>query len=329
MQSSSNNNNNHLIHLPLVDIREDDPFFPLVINVITKYWGYDIHQSTNKLGNDTNKLQSKISSSLLIEGLERSKSHGFLYYVYKGTLKDLKKRIDQGIPIIVIIPGIQDMSQHALIISGYEEKEKRIITYIPQPDSYGAIPETQFLSEWNQEDNLTILIIPKEMSSIVKNDELKNNESNKLCLEAERYFQNNEYETAMRILEKENNSSNENSYFWYLFGLAANKLNDTKKFLVGMHNAIKYNPNYYSALRSLANFYLNTQDYAKANELYSRAIEINPNRYGSIFKNRAIARINLNYKKEAVEDLQTYILKVPTASDRSKIEELITELNSN
>ena len=36
----------------------------------------------------------------------------------------------------------------------------------------GAIPENQFESEWNQDDNLTIIIVPNDMKSIVEKDVL-------------------------------------------------------------------------------------------------------------------------------------------------------------
>ena len=64
-------------------------------------------------------------------------------YIYKGSIKDLKKRIDQGIPPIVILPGIRETVQHATIVSGYNSEETGILTYIPEPDTIGAIPESK------------------------------------------------------------------------------------------------------------------------------------------------------------------------------------------
>ena len=40
----------------------------------------------------------------------------------------------------------------------------RIITYFPEPDSYGAIPEHTFQDEWAQDDLFSILVFPKDMA---------------------------------------------------------------------------------------------------------------------------------------------------------------------
>ena len=72
--------------------------------------------------------------------------------------------------MIVVLPGIGDIIQFATIVCGYDDKEDRIITYIPEPDSYGAIPVNKFIDEWSQDDYFSILVFPKDMYNIFKNE---------------------------------------------------------------------------------------------------------------------------------------------------------------
>ena len=123
----------HFITLPLVSKNEDRPDLPLVLNVVIKYWGEDISPQTAAATSDRGVT--------MIQGIELAEKVGFESYIYKSSMKDLKKRIDQGIPPIVVMPGIQATVQHAMVVSGYDSEERRILTYVPEPDTVGAIQE--------------------------------------------------------------------------------------------------------------------------------------------------------------------------------------------
>ena len=110
----------HFITLPLVSKNEDSVDLPLVMNVVIKYWGEDISPSISGLAINR--------PAAMIHGIELAEKLGFSSYIYKGSMNDLKKRIDQGIPPIVIMPGIQDTVQHAMVVSGYDNEERRILT---------------------------------------------------------------------------------------------------------------------------------------------------------------------------------------------------------
>jgi tetratricopeptide (TPR) repeat protein len=90
--------------------------------------------------------------------------------------------------------------------------------------------------------------------------------------------------------------------------------------------AIKLNPKYYLAYRGLGNYYLKKKDYSLAEAYYSKAIDINPLRFGPIYKNRAIARMQLGNNQGAKEDLVKYLGQTPSAEDRKSIEEVINQL---
>jgi tetratricopeptide (TPR) repeat protein len=320
----------HSINLPLVSEKEENICLPLVINVISKYWGYDINLEETL---EVAKKYHGMKGSIMIEGIEIAERHNFISYIYKGTVNDLKKRIDQGVPPIVILPGIHDMVQHATIISGYSPKENRIFTYIPQPDTIGAIPESKFEEEWEQDDKVTLIIIPKDMDEIFKYEKnLKFINSNRYCFEAEKSRLQGNLNDALSKLQTAVNIDPENSQAWSLLGSIHNEFNldhNNNKIEADIfyEKAIKLNPKYYLAFRGLGNYHLKRKNYHLAEQYYSKAIEINPNRYGPIYKNRASARLELKNYSGAKEDLLHYLEQTPTARDKKIIEDAIHQLN--
>jgi hypothetical protein len=313
----------HSITLPLVGGNEENICLPLVINVVTKYWGEEI---ALKEATEITKKYSGMKGSVMMEGIELAERHGFSTYIYKGSLNDLKKRIDQGIPPIVILPGIHETIQHATIVSGYNPEERRILTYIPEPDTIGAIPESRFEQDWEQDDMITLILIPEDMNDIFKNEKnLKFKDSNRICFEAEKLHQQNKVKDAMEKLLKAVKLDNENPQAWCLLAGAYNELNLEEA--VGCYErTIDLNPKYYLAYRGLGNYYLKKKDYSLAESFYTKAIDINPYRFGPIYKNRAVARLQLNNSSGAKEDLLKYLEQTPNAADRRNIEDALSQL---
>ena len=313
----------HSITLPLVSGNEENICLPLVINVVTKYWGEEIALEE---ATDITKKYSGMKGSVMMEGIELAERHGFSTYIYKGSLNDLKKRIDQGIPPIVILPGIHETIQHATIVSGYNPEERRVLTYIPEPDTIGAIPESRFEQDWEQDDMITLILIPQDMNDLFKNEKnLKFKDSNRICFEAEKLHQQNKVKDAMEKLLKAVNLDNENPQAWCLLAGAYNELNLEEA--VGCYErTIDLNPKYYLAYRGLGNYYLKKKDYSLAESFYTKAIDINPYRFGPIYKNRAVARFQLNNNSGAKEDLLKYLEQTPNAADRRNIEDALSQL---
>ncbi len=307
----------HFISLPLVSKNEDSSSLPLVINVVLKYWGEDISPPRPDASNDR--------GAAMIHGIELAQRYGIESYIYKSSMSDLKKRVDQGIPPIVIMPGIKATVQHATIVSGYNSEERRILTYVPEPDTVGAIPEQKFEQDWEQDDMTTIIMLPSDMKELIKNDELVFARSNRLCFEAEGLRQYGKINEAVERLQRAVDIDPENSQAWILLGGAYNETNSDKAILC-YENALKLNPKAYLAYRGLGNYYLKRKDYSLAEEHYSNAININPFRFAPIYKNRAVARMQIGNKRGAKEDLTKYLEQMPTAQDRSSIEEALREI---
>ena len=321
VQRDKNDNAGHIL-LPLVNKTEENVVFPLVFNVISRFWGEEIpaYEIEKKSVNYKN-----FKGTIFIEGLEIiEKKSNLSFIVYRGSISDIKKRVNQGFPVIVVLPGIGDTVQFATIVCGYDANENRIITYVPEPDSYGAIPEDKFQDEWSQDDFFSILIFPKDMVDIFKNDIFEFEESNRIYLEIERLKISGKLQESVNLLESLINNdlskpeNTDNPQILCLLAGILNEQNDEKCIRL-YEKIIKINPKFYLAYRGLGNFYLKNKDYSLSKENYAKAIEINPQRFGPIYKNLGIVLLELGDEKSAKDSFKTYLKYIPNAPDRENI----------
>jgi tetratricopeptide (TPR) repeat protein len=308
----------HTLSLPVVN--EENICLPLVVSAVSKYWGIELPMTEAR---EIAKKYQEIKGSIMIEGVELAERHGLSSMILNSSLKQLQKNIDIGIPPIVIMPGIRDVVQHASLIVGYDEIEKTIFHYIPEPDKIGAIPEKKFEEQWAEDDRLMLLLVPSDIFSEINVQSDNKEKSNRLCFNAEKLRIQGKYEEAALLLKKalEINKSNSTASC-----LLAGILND-----MNSQDAVKYyklsielNPRCYLAYRGLGNYYLKRKDYATAEKYYTDAININPQRFAPIYKNRGLARLEQN--KEAKEDLEKYLEQMPEAKDKASIMQAIAEL---
>jgi hypothetical protein len=309
----------HFVALPLINKGEENPHLPLAINVVARYWGEDLEVTEEQ------KKQHVTKGTILIDGIELAERNGLTCFIFKGSLKDIKKRIDQGIPVIVIMPGIHDIAQHATVVSGYDIDERRILTYVPEPDTMGAIPEQKFEQDWDQDDMTEILIIPSDMQDLLKNEDLKFLKSNRACFEAERLRQTGLIDHAIDKLRQAAGTDPDNAQVWAQLAGVYNE-QGSDQATICYERAIKINPRYYLAYRGIGNYYLKKKDYSLAEAYYTKATFVNPARYGPIYKNRALARLQNGNNAGAKEDLIKYLEQTPNASDKKSIEEAVAQL---
>ncbi|HSG83212.1 MAG TPA: tetratricopeptide repeat protein [Nitrosopumilus sp.] len=316
---------NHELLLPLVE--EENICLPLPINVVSKYWNIDLPMAE---AIESAKKYSGFNGSILIEGIETAERHGLSCKIVHSSLNELKKVIDLGIPPIVILPGIPEITQHASIITGYDEVEKTILHYIQKGNQEGeqqegAIPQDIFEKEWSEEGKLLIILAPSDILSSIdlKND--SNEKSNRLCLiyEKQNILKNGTeaLESLKQAIELDENNSTALNLFAGM--LNAQKSPECVKYY---EKCIKINDKSYLAFNGLGNFYLKTEEFKKAESYYTKAIEINPKRSAKIYKNRAYLRQQQNNDSGAKDDLKNYLKYYPKAPDRGIIEQAIREL---
>jgi tetratricopeptide (TPR) repeat protein len=313
----------HTLILPLLDNKKDHVCLPLAINVILSFWG---EYNLDREAEERSRKYKDIKGSIFIEGIEIAETRGFLAKIFKSNLLALKKKIDQGIPSIVIMPGLMETIQHATVVTGYDPKEDRIITYVPEPDTVGSIPEKKFLELWEQDGSLAITIIPNDLK-INEEDNSNKDPTYKMCFEAERLLYIGRITEAIEKLRKAIDINKSNEVALDMLGSIYNEIksDEAKDYFEA---SLKLNPKFYLAYRGIGNYYLRKEKYLLAEKYYSSAISINPNRFGPIYKNRGIVRLKLDDNKGAISDLTSYLNQCPNAHDKNNIELAIKELSS-
>ena len=316
---------NHELLLPLVD--DENICLPLPINVVSKYWNIDLPMAE---AIESAKKYSGFDGSILIEGIEMAERHGLTCKIIHSSLSELKKIIDLGIPPIVILPGIPEITQHASVITGYDKQEKTILHYIQKGNQEGeqqegAIPQDIFEKEWSEEGKLLLILAPSDIIASINLENDSSDKSNRLCLisEKQNILKNNS--EALKSLKQAIEFDSNNSTALNLFGAMLNAQN-SPECVKYYEQCLQINKNSYLTYNGMGNFYLKTGQFDKAENYYNKAIEINPKRSAKIYKNRAFLREKQNKNSGAKDDLKNYLKYYPKASDRGKIEQAIREL---
>ena len=316
---------NHELILPFID--EENICLPLPINVVSKYWNVDLSMVE---AIETAKKYSGFDGSILIEGIESAERHGLTCKIVHSSLNELKKIIDLGIPAIVILPGIPEITQHASVITGYNEEEKTILHYIQKSNQEGeqqegAIPQNIFEKEWSEEGRLLIILAPSDVVSSISLENDMSAKSNRLCLLSEKQNILKNSSDALESLKQAIQIDENNSTALNLLGTMLNAQNsiDCIKYY---EKCLEINQNSYLTYNGLGNFYLKTNQFEKAEDYYTKAIKINSKRSAKIYKNRAYLREKQNKNSDAKDDLKNYLKYFPKAPDRGVIEQAIREL---
>ena len=315
----------HQLLLPLVE--DENICLPLPINVVSRYWNIELPMAEAM---ESAKKYSDFNGSIITEGIELAERHGLSCKIVHSSLDELKKIIDSGIPPIVILPGIPEITQHASVITGYDEEEKTILHYIQKGNhegeqQEGVIPQNIFDREWSEEGRLLIIISPPDTLSKItlKND--FQNKSNRLCFNSEKLNILKNYPDVLSSLKESIELDPNNSTALHLYATMLNQQN-SPECVSFYEKSLKINPRSYLTFNGLGNFYLKTNQFEKAENYYSKAIEINPKRSAKIYKNRAYLKEKLNKNSDAKEDLKSYLKYFPKAPDRGIIEQAIREI---
>lgn len=316
---------NHELLLPLVD--DENICLPLPINVVSKYWNIDLPMAE---AIESAKKYSGFDGSILIEGIEMAERHGLTCKIIHSSLSELKKIIDLGIPPIVFLPGIPEITQHVSVITGYDKQEKTILHYIQKGNQEGeqqegAIPQDIFEKEWSEEGKLLLILAPSDIIASINLENDSGDKSNRLCLVSEKQNILKNNSEALESLKQAVKLDSNNSTALNLFAAMLNAQN-SPECVKYYEQCLQINKNSYLTYNGMGNFYLKTGQFDKAENYYNKAIEINPKRSAKIYKNRAYLREKQNKNSEAKDDLKNYLKYYPKASDRGLIEQAIREL---
>ena len=315
----------HQLLLPLVE--EENICLPLPINVVSRYWNIELPMAEAV---ESAKKYSDFNGSIMIEGIELAERHGLSLKIVHSSISELKMIIDAGIPPIVILPGIPEITQHASVITGYSEEDKTILHYIQKGNQEGeqqegAIPQDIFDREWSEEGRLLIIMAPSDTLSGIILENNSQDKSNRLCFNSEKFNILKNTNEALAALKEAIELDSNNSTALHLYGSMLNQQNSLE-CVSFYERSLKINNKSYLTFNALGNFYLKTNQFEKAENSYSKAIEINPKRSAKIYKNRAYIREKQNKNSDAKEDLKSYLKYFPQAPDRGIIEQAIREI---
>lgn len=315
----------HELILPIV--KDDNICLPLSVNVVSKYWNVDLPM---KEAIEISKKYPTVNGSILIEGIELAEKYGLQSIILRSNIAELKKFIDMSIPPIVILPGVQNVIQHASVISGYDDSTKTIMHYIPEEENedefkVGVIPEKQFDKIWSEDGRIVIILAPSDIMMKIPVSNENSAKSNMLCFMSEKLNLQKDTKQAIETLKQAIKLDEKNSVAYSLIGSIYNEQN-SPDCVDNYRKSLDINGNSFLAYRGLGNYYLKSQDFNKSEKYYSNAIDINPTRYGPIYKNRAIVRMQQNKNAKAKSDLEKYLKHTPNAADKDSIRQAISEL---
>ncbi len=308
--------------LVLPIIREDNPCLPLAVNAVARYWNVDLPMR------EAVEISGKypgVAGSILIEGIELAERHGLGSAVINSSLGGLLEMIDGGIPPIVILPGVRNTVQHASVISGYDGEAGTIMHYIPEAEGdefkVGIIPQEQFERIWSEDGRLAIILAPADTIAGLRIN-VANARSNRLCFDSERTSLLGDADRAIDTLQEAIKLDDTNATAHSLLGSIYNG-QGSAKCVQYYEKCTGINDRYFLAYRGLGNYHVRSGNYPEAEKFYTNAIRINPARYGPIYKNRAVARMQQG--KDARSDLEDYLKYMPGAPDEAAIRQAISE----
>lgn len=302
--------------LPVVN--EENSCLPLSVNVVAKYWNVHIPLPT-----DAARVYPSHAGSIIIEGIELAEAHGLAVSIMHSDVSRLREAIDASIPPIVVLPGVGNLTHHLSVISGYDDDT--ITHYIPKSSEEGiyegVIPWSVFESKWAQEGQIAILISTKDSSAMPTSKSLR------LCFDAERAAVLGRRQQGMEMLDAAIGEDDSNSVAWLLLASMQNEEGRgdcTKSY----RECIRINPSCYLAYRGMGNYLLKMKRYNDAEESYNAAIRIDPERSGSVYKNRAYLREKRGEYAGAADDLAEYVRLSPDAADAVDMKRAVDDLRN-
>lgn len=185
----------------------------------------------------------------------------FKSFGYAGTLEDLKKRIDQGVPVIVFLTPFG--YGHAVVVIGYDETKHQIIMHDPTVADNQAVPYDDFLKEWRESGNECAMVVPFDREIELGEGPITSNGAVETKWQGDKAFGERNYEKAMAY-----------------YGLAAQKMR-----------------NYEGALEGMMLVHLSRDEFTKAEVILDTLLGLNPTSIDLILKRASLLLSQYDYDK--------------------------------
>ncbi len=151
--------NNRISHvIPNVPFHPQEVFQcgPASLAGVLNYWRVDV--IPEEIASEVYSKSAK--GTLTLDMVSYAEQKGLRARQYRGSLEDLKNRIDSGYPLIVLVDQgfLIYQKNHFMVIIGYEEEG---IVANSGREQQKLVPLKEFLRSWEKAKFWTLLITPK------------------------------------------------------------------------------------------------------------------------------------------------------------------------
>jgi ABC-type bacteriocin/lantibiotic exporter with double-glycine peptidase domain len=153
---NSNRNNSCFIDVPF--IKQENNFCGAAsLAMVFQYWGKNISQYSI-----ADKIYIKSKKGINSETLKSfSEESGFLAFIYRGELANIKESIKKGRPLIVAVSSEASNGFHYIVIVGFDENLSLILVNDPYVGKLEKMKFQQFMVKWRKSNYWTLLVLPK------------------------------------------------------------------------------------------------------------------------------------------------------------------------
>jgi len=149
-------NKSYFIDVPFIK-QENNYCGAASLAMVFKYWGKNISQYSI-----ADKIYEKSKKGVSSKNLKSfSEENGFLAFIYKGDLENIKENIKKGRPLIIAMSSNSPTGFHYIVVVGYNKDSSIILVNNSYSGKLKTIRVKDFIKKWTKSDYWTLLILPK------------------------------------------------------------------------------------------------------------------------------------------------------------------------
>lgn len=135
---------------------------PAALASVLGYWGDSVTQTA--IGQKT--FDKRHAATNGAELLLFARDRGYVAFSYDGSIADLKTRVAQNLPVIVLqYQALDDKRGHFRVVMGYDDDKKLLYTRDSNYESVRAIPYATFAKLWEPYGNWSLIVAPTSESA--------------------------------------------------------------------------------------------------------------------------------------------------------------------
>ncbi len=148
--------NSCYIDVPMVE-QENNLCGAASLTMVFKYWGKNISQYSV-----SDKIFNQSHKGILSNDLKSfSEKMGFLAFIYKSEINNIKENIKKGRPLIAAIRSQAPSGFHYVVIVGFDEELALIFVNDPYLGKMKSMNVQDFSEKWKEANYWTLLLLPK------------------------------------------------------------------------------------------------------------------------------------------------------------------------